>query len=143
MLFSVDNDVCLPGEALLFTIVKGPIELGLCCTGHISHIVRPKEVVKQEHISVPAVPCLQSRLAVDKARVLATNIGHNAPNLMLVIHKSSSHVRRSCSHLLVHSFIYFCRVLSLRLDFNVRPHNIIQCSLSSSILGSEVLFDFL
>jgi hypothetical protein len=87
MLFSVDPDVCFPGEALLFTILKGSSELGFCCTGHISHIVRPKEVVQQEHISVPSVPCPQSRLDVDKARVLATNVGHNVPNLTSVIHK--------------------------------------------------------
>jgi hypothetical protein len=48
-------------------------------------------------------------------------------------------VRRSCSHLLVHSFISICRVLSFRLDFNVMPHNTIQCNPSSSILGGKVL----
>jgi hypothetical protein len=74
MLFIVDPDICFPGDTLLFNVVKGPSELVLCCTGHISHIVGPKEVVKQEHISVPSIPGPQSRLDVDKARVLATNI---------------------------------------------------------------------
>jgi hypothetical protein len=99
----------------------------------------PKEMVKQEHISIPSIPGSQSRLDVDKERVIATNIGHNVPNLTPVIHKSSSCVRRPRSHLLVHSIVPFCRVLSFRLDLNIRLHNIIQCSPSSSILGSEVL----
>jgi hypothetical protein len=87
MLFSVALDICFPGETLLFTVVKGSSELDICCTGHIPHIVGPKEVVKQEHISFPSIPGLQSRLAVDKARVIATNIGHDVPNLTFVIHK--------------------------------------------------------
>jgi hypothetical protein len=95
MLFSVDQDVCFPGEALIFTILKGSSELGLCCTGHISHIAGTKEVVKQEHISLPSIPGPQSRLDVDKARVLAKNIGHDVPNLTPVIHTGSSRVRRS------------------------------------------------
>jgi hypothetical protein len=55
MLFSVDPDICFPVEALLFTVLKGSSELGLCCTGHIYHIVGPNKVVKQEHIilSIP------------------------------------------------------------------------------------------
>jgi hypothetical protein len=53
-----------------------------------------KEVVKQEHISVPSIPGPQNRLDVDKLRVLATNIGHYAPNLAPIIHTISSHVRR-------------------------------------------------
>jgi hypothetical protein len=137
MLFSVDSDVCFPGETLLLSILKGPSELGLCCTGHIPHIVGPKEVVKQEHISVPSIPGPQSRLDIDKARVLVTNIGHDVPNLVPVIHKGSSRVRRFCSHFLVHSFITFSRV------FIVRAHNIIQCSSSYSILGGKVLPDCL
>jgi hypothetical protein len=141
MLFSVDPHICLPGETLPLTIVKGSSELVLCCTSHITHIVGPKEVVKQEHIGLPSIPGPQRRLNVDKARVLATNIGHHVPNLMHVIHIGSPHVRRSCTHILVHSLIPFCRVLSLRLDFNIWPQNIIQCSLSSSILGSKVLLD--
>jgi hypothetical protein len=86
MLFSVDPDVCFPGETILFTILKGSSELGLFCTDHISYIVRPTEVVKQEHISVPSVPCPQISLDVDKARVLATNVGNNVLNLTPVIH---------------------------------------------------------
>jgi hypothetical protein len=62
-------------------VVKGPSELGHCCTSHIPHIVGPKEVVKQEHKSVPSIPGPQSRLDVDKAIVLATNSGHDVPNL--------------------------------------------------------------
>jgi hypothetical protein len=142
MLFSVDTEVCFPGGALLFTIVKGSSELGIFCTGHISHIVGTKEMVKQEHISVPSVRCLQSRLDIDKARVLAINIGHNVPKLTPVIHKGSSSVRRSCSHFLIHSTISFCRVLSFWIDLNIRPRNIIQCRPSASISGNEVLLDF-
>jgi hypothetical protein len=53
----------------------------------MSHIVGPKEVVKQEHISLPSVPGPQSRLDVDKARVLVKHIGHDVLNLTPVIHK--------------------------------------------------------
>jgi hypothetical protein len=141
MLFNVDPEICFPGEALLFTVLKSYSELGICCTGHISNIVGPKEVVKQEHISLPSIPGPQSRLDVDKAILLVTNIGHDVPNLTPVIHKGSSRVRCSCSHLLVHSLISFCRVLSFRLDFNVRAHTIIQCSPSSSILRRDLLLD--
>jgi hypothetical protein len=87
MLFSVDPGICFPGEALLITVVKGSSDLGLSCTGHISLIVGTKEVVKHEHIGVPSIPGLQSRLGVDKARVLVTNIAHNVPNLTPVIEK--------------------------------------------------------
>jgi hypothetical protein len=86
-LFSVYPDICFPGETLLLAVVKGPSELGLFCTGHIPHIVGPTEVVKQEHISVPSIPGTQSRLGVDKARVLATHIGHDVRNLAPVIQK--------------------------------------------------------
>jgi hypothetical protein len=141
MLFSVDLHIFPPVELLLVTIVEGTSELGLLCTGHISHIVGPKEVVKQEHVSLPSIPGSQSRLDVEKAIVLATNIGHNVPNIMHVIQKGSSRVRRSHSHFSVHSIIPFCRVLSFWFDLNIRPHNIIQFSPSSSILGSELLLD--
>jgi hypothetical protein len=97
MLFSMDSDVGFPGQTLLFFVVKGPSELGLCCTGHIPHIIGPKEVVKHEHISVPSIPGPQSRLDVDKTRVFPKNIGHDVPNLAPVIHKGSSRARRSCS----------------------------------------------
>jgi hypothetical protein len=63
MLFSMDSDIGFPGETLLLSIVEGPSELGLCCTGHIPHIVGPKEVVKQEHISVPSIPGTQTNQA--------------------------------------------------------------------------------
>jgi hypothetical protein len=42
MLFSMDYDVGFPGETFLFSFLEGPSELGLCCTGHITHIVGPK-----------------------------------------------------------------------------------------------------
>jgi hypothetical protein len=74
MLFSMNYDVGFPGETLLFSVLKGPSELGLCCAGHIPHIVGPKELVKQEHISVPSIPGPQSRLDINKTRVYATNI---------------------------------------------------------------------
>jgi hypothetical protein len=107
MLFSVYPHVRFPCESLLLAILKGPSELGLRCSGHISLIVGPKEMVKQDHIDLPSIPGSQSSIDVDKARVFATNIGHNLPNLMPVIQKGSSRVRRSCSHLLVHSFTPF------------------------------------
>jgi hypothetical protein len=70
-----------------FSIVKGPSEFDLCCTDHIPHIVGPNEVVKQEHISVPSIPGPQIRLDVDDTRGLATNIGHDVPNIAPAIHK--------------------------------------------------------
>jgi hypothetical protein len=79
MLCSVDPAICFSGEALLFTVLKDSSELGRCCTGHIYHIFGPKEVVKQEHISLPSIPGPQIRLAAVKARVLAKNIGHDVP----------------------------------------------------------------
>jgi hypothetical protein len=87
MLFIMDSDVGLPGETLLLSVVEGPSELGLCCTDHIPDIVGPKEVVKQEHISVPSTSFPQRRIDVNKKRMFATNIGHDVPNLMPVIHK--------------------------------------------------------
>jgi hypothetical protein len=54
MLFSMNSDIGFPGDALL-SVVEGPGELGLCFTGHITHIVGPKEVVKQEHIRIPSM----------------------------------------------------------------------------------------
>jgi hypothetical protein len=58
MLFSVNPYISFPCETLLFTVVEGSSQLGLCLTGHISNIVRAKEVVKKEHISVPSIPGL-------------------------------------------------------------------------------------
>jgi hypothetical protein len=143
MLFSMDSDVGFPGKTPLLSVVKGPGELGLCCTGHIPHIVGAKEVVKQEHISVPSLPGPQSRLDINKTRVLAINIGHDVPNLTTVIHKVSSRVWRYCSHFLVHSFITFSRICSFWLDLNVWAHNIIQCSPSYPIMGGKLLYDCL
>jgi hypothetical protein len=137
----MDSYINFPGKALLLAILEGSSELGLRCTGHISHIVGSKEMIKQEHISVPSIPGNQSRLDVDKSRVLATNIGRNVPNLTPVIHKGLYSVRRYRGHLLVHSIIPFRRVLRFRLDRNIRSHNIIQGSPSSSILGRYVLLD--
>jgi hypothetical protein len=136
MLFSMDSHMRLPGKSLLLAIVEGSSEIGIRCNGHITHIVGSKEMVKQEHISVPSIPGGQIRLDVEKSIVLATNVGHNIPNLTLMIHKGSSCMRRSRSHLLVHSIILFRGVLIFRLDCNIRSHNIIQGSPSSSILGS-------
>jgi hypothetical protein len=135
----MDYDVGLPGETLLFSVVKGPSELSICCTGHIPHIVGLKEVVKQEHKSVPSIPGPQSRLDVNKTRMFATNIGHDVSNLTPVIHKGSSCVWRSCSHLVVHGFIALGRIFSFWFDLNVWAHNIIQCSPSYSTLGGNVL----
>jgi hypothetical protein len=70
MLFSMDSHIRLPGKSLLLAIVEGSSELGLRCAGHISHSVGSKKVVKQEHLSVPSVPCPQSRLDVDKAGLM-------------------------------------------------------------------------
>jgi hypothetical protein len=139
MLFSMDSYVGFPVETLLFSIVKGPSELGLLCTG----IVGPKEVIKHEHMSVPSIPGPQSRLDVEKARALAKNIGHDVPNLAPVVHKGSSRVRRSCSHFLIHSFITFSRIFNFLFDLNLRAHNIIQCRPSYSLLGGKVLPDCL
>jgi hypothetical protein len=72
ILFSVYPDICLSCEALIFTIVKGSSELGICCTEYISHIVGPKEVARQENIIFPSIPYVQSRLGVETSRVLAT-----------------------------------------------------------------------
>jgi hypothetical protein len=52
MLFSMNSDISFPGKKLLFTVLEGASELGLCFTGHITHIVGPKEMVKKEHISI-------------------------------------------------------------------------------------------
>jgi hypothetical protein len=141
MFFNVDPDICFPGEALLFIVVNGSIELGIYCTGHISHIILPKDRVKHEHVSLPYIYGLQSRLALDTERVIAAYIGHDVTNLTLVIHKVLSHVRLSCSHFLVYSFISIYRVFSFRFDLNVQPHNIIQCSPSSYVLGGKVILD--
>jgi hypothetical protein len=56
MLLSVNPGIRFPCETLLFTVVYGASELGLCFSGHISNIVRAKEVVKKEHISIPSIP---------------------------------------------------------------------------------------
>jgi hypothetical protein len=143
MLFSVNTDISFPFETLLFTVVEGVSDLGLCLTGHVSHIVGPKEMVKKEHIRIPSIPGPQSRFDIDKTRMFATNIGHDVPNLAPVIHKGSSHVWRSCRHLLIHSLIIFSRIFSFRFDRNVWANNIIQCCSSDTILRGKVLFDLL
>jgi hypothetical protein len=88
MLFSVDSYIGFPGEEFLFSIVEDASALGLCFTVHIPHIVGPKEMVKQEHISSPYIPGPQSRFDIYKSRMLATNIGHDVPSIAPVIHKS-------------------------------------------------------
>jgi hypothetical protein len=135
MLFSMDSHIRFPGKSLLLTIVEGSSQLGLCCAGHILHIVGTKKMVKQEHVRVPSIVGAQIRLDLDKARV-PTNVGHNVPNLTPAVHKGSSSMRRSRGHLLFHSIIPFRRVLSYWLDFKIRSHDIIQSIPSSSILGS-------
>jgi hypothetical protein len=125
MLFSMKYDIGFPGETILFSIVEGPSELGLCFTGHFPHIVGPKEMVKQEHINIPSISGPQGRFDIDKKRMFATNIGHDVPNLAPVIQKGSSSVRRSCRHLLIHSFITIYRIFRFRLDCNVWASNII------------------
>jgi hypothetical protein len=99
--------------------------------------------VKKEHISIPSIPGPQSRFDIDNAGMFATNIGYDVPNLAPVIHKGSSHLRRSCHHFLIHSLIIFCRIFSFRFDRNVWVNNIIQCSPSYTILRGKVLFDLL
>jgi hypothetical protein len=143
MLFSMDYDVSFPSETLLFSVVEGPSDLGLYCTGHVPHIVGPKEVVKQEHISVPSIPGPQIRFDVNKTIILATNIRHYVPKLTPVIHKGSPRMRRSYSQFLIHSFIVFSMIFSFYLDLNLWAHNIIQCGPSYSILGGKVLSDCL
>jgi hypothetical protein len=143
MLFSVDSRISFPCETLLFTVVEGASESGICLTGHISNIVRAKDEVKKEHISIPSIPGPQSRFDVNKTRILATYIGHNVPNFSPVIHKGLSGVWRSCRHFLIHSFIIFRSIFSFRFDGNIRANNIIQCCSSDTILGGKVLFDLL
>jgi hypothetical protein len=70
----MDSHIRFPGKSLLLIIVDGSRQLGLCCAGHIPQVVWTKEMVKQEHVSVPSIPGVQSRLDLDKASVLATNV---------------------------------------------------------------------
>jgi hypothetical protein len=72
----MDMYVSFPGESLLLTIVEGT-----------SEPVGTREVVQQDHIILPSITASQRMLDVDKARVLATNIGNNIPKLAPVIHK--------------------------------------------------------
>jgi hypothetical protein len=58
MVFSADSHLSFPVKSLLLAIVEGSSDLGLRCTGHISHIVGSKKMVKQEHISaLPFLVC--------------------------------------------------------------------------------------
>jgi hypothetical protein len=143
VLFRVDPYIILPCETLLFTVVEGASEFGLCLTGHIPNIVRAKEVVKKEHIGIPSIPGPKSRFDVNKTRMFATYIGHDVPNLAPVIHKGPSCVWRSCRHFLIHSFIILRRIFSFWFDVNIRADNIIQCCSSNTILGGKILFDLL
>jgi hypothetical protein len=143
VLFSVDPNISLPCETLLFTVVEGASEFGLCCTGHIPNIVRAKEMVKKEHVGIPSIPGPKSRFDVNKTRMFATYIGHNVPNLAPVIYKGPSRVWRSCRHLLIHSFIILRRIFSFRFDGNLSSDNIIQCCSSDTILGGKILLDLL
>jgi hypothetical protein len=143
MFFSVNPDISFPCETLLFTVVEDASDLGLCLTGHVSHIVGAKEMVKKEHISVPSIPGPQSSFDIDKTRMFATNIGHDVPNLAPVIHKGSSRVWRSCCHFLIRSLIIFSRIFSFRYDGNIWVNSIIQSSPSDTILRGKGLFDLL
>jgi hypothetical protein len=143
MLFSVNPDISFPCETLLFTIVEGASDIGLCLAGHVSHIVRAKEMVKKEHISIPSIPGPQSRFDIEKTRMFVTNIGHDVPNFAPVIQKGLSHVSRSCCHFLIHSLIIFSRIFSFRFDGNVWANSMLQCSPSDTILRGKVLFDFI
>jgi hypothetical protein len=67
MLFGMNSDTSFTCETLLFTIVEGSSELGLCLTGHIPHIVGPQKMVKKEHIGILSIPGPQSRFDIDKA----------------------------------------------------------------------------
>jgi hypothetical protein len=143
MLFIVNPDISLLCETLLFTVVEGSSELDLCLTGHVSHIIGPKEMVKKEHISIPSIPGPQSRFDIDKIRMFTINIGHDVQNLAPVIHKGPPRVWRSCCHFLIHSLMIFIRIFSFRSDGNVWANTLIQCSPSDTILRGKVLFDLL
>jgi hypothetical protein len=87
MLFIVDPHIRFPCETLLFTVVEGASELGLCFTGHITNIVRAKEMVKKEHVGIPSILGPQGRFNVNKAGMFATYIGNDVPNLAPVFTK--------------------------------------------------------
>jgi hypothetical protein len=70
----VDPHICFPSETLLFAVVEGASELGICFTGHISNVVRAKEMVKKEHVGIPSIPGPQGRFDVNKTRMFATYI---------------------------------------------------------------------
>jgi hypothetical protein len=133
MVFSVDTHVCFPCETLLLTVVEGASELGLCFTGHITNVVRAKEMVKKEHVGIPSIPGPPVRFDVNKAGIFATYIGHDVPNLSPVIHKGTPSVWSSCRHFLIQSFIILRGILFLRFHGNLSSDNIIQCCTSDSI----------
>jgi hypothetical protein len=56
MLLCMNSHIRLPGESFLLVIIKGGIKLGLSGTGHVTHIVGTKDMVKKEHVSVPSIP---------------------------------------------------------------------------------------
>jgi hypothetical protein len=56
MLLCMNSHICLPGESFILAILKGASQLGLSSTGHVPHIVGTKEMVKQNHVSVPSIP---------------------------------------------------------------------------------------
>jgi hypothetical protein len=56
MLLSMNSDIRFPGESFLLAIVEGVSKLCLSSTGHVTHIVWAKEMVKQEHVSIPSIP---------------------------------------------------------------------------------------
>jgi hypothetical protein len=56
MLLIMSSDISLPGEFFLLVIIEGARQLGIISTCHATHIVWAKEMVKQEHVSVPSIP---------------------------------------------------------------------------------------
>jgi hypothetical protein len=66
VLFSVDPYIGFLCETLLFTVVEGASEFGLCLTGHNPNIVRAKEMIKKKHTCTPSIPGPQSRFDANK-----------------------------------------------------------------------------
>jgi hypothetical protein len=56
ILLCMNFHIRIPGESFLLAILNGASQLGLSGTGHVPHIVGTKEMVKQEHESVPSIP---------------------------------------------------------------------------------------
>jgi hypothetical protein len=70
----MNYDISFPCDTILFTVVEGASDLGLCITGHVSYIVGLNEMVKKEHTGIPSIPNPQIGFDIDKSRMLATHI---------------------------------------------------------------------